>query len=70
MLALAVLLGFWHVADPDHLVAVSTLVAPGFGWVLGRKPLRPGLEVAVPVLGVVSFVFGVLYAFGAIDAAL
>lgn len=56
------------------LLAVSTALAMtilslGFGWVLGRTPLRRTLEVAVPALGVVSLVFGILYAFGAIDAA-
>lgn len=56
------------------LFAISTAIAMtvlslGFGWVLGRTPLRRMLEVAVPALGVVSLAFGIVYAFGAIDAA-
>lgn len=57
------------------LFAVSTAIAMtvlslGFGWLLGRTPIRRTLEVAVPALGVVSLAFGIMYAFGAIDAAL
>lgn len=56
------------------LFAVSTalsmtIISLGFGWLLGRTSLRRRLGVAVPALGVVSLVFGILYAFGAIDAA-
>jgi len=47
-----------------------TVLSLGFGWVLGRVALRRTLELAVPSLGVVSLVFGFLYAFGAISAAL
>jgi len=57
------------------LFAVSTAIAMtvlslGFGWVLGRTPMRRALAAAVPGLGVVSFTFGLMYAVGAIDAAL
>lgn len=57
------------------LFAASTAIAMtalslGFGWLLGQTPMRRVLEVAVPALGMFSLAFGVLYAFGAIDAAL
>lgn len=57
------------------LFAVSTAIAMtalslGFAWVLGRTSIRRALEVAVPALGVVSLAFGIVYALGAIDAAL
>jgi ABC-type nickel/cobalt efflux system permease component RcnA len=54
--------------------AVSTAVAMTvlslvFGYALGRAPTRRGLQAAIPALGAVSFVFGVVYAYGAIGAA-
>ncbi len=56
------------------LFAASTAVAMtilslAFGYTLGRAPARRGLGVVVPALGVLSLVFGVVYAYGAIDAA-
>ena len=47
-----------------------TVLSLGFGWVLGRTPLHRTLAVAVPSLGVVSLVVGVVYAFGAVDGTL
>lgn len=46
-----------------------TLLSFAFGYTLGRAPRGRGLQVAVPALGALSLVFGVLYAYGAIGAA-
>lgn len=42
----------------------------GFGWLLGTRPLRHGLRVAVLPLGLASLAFGVLYAGAAWVAAI
>lgn len=46
-----------------------TLISFVFGYTLGRAPTRRGLQVAIPALGALSLAFGVVYAYGAIDAA-
>ena len=56
------------------LFAVSTAVAMtvlslALGYTLGRPGPRRGLRAAIPALGVLSLVFGVLYAYGALGAA-
>jgi len=57
------------------LFAFSTAIAMTalsfcFGWVLGRTSTKRKLGLAVPTLGVVSLGFGILYAAGALGAAL
>ena len=63
MLVLAILLGFRHAADPDHLVAVSTLVATdadrparlaatlGLGWGLGHAASLSAFGLPVVLVG-------------------
>lgn len=46
------------------------VVSCAFGWLLGTRPLRRGLRVAVLPLGLASLAFGVLYAGAAWVAAI
>jgi cytochrome c biogenesis protein CcdA len=48
--------------------AVSmALVSGGFGYALGRGPVARGLTGAVPVFGVITLLFGIWYALGALE---
>lgn len=46
-----------------------TVLSLVFGYTLGRAPTRRALQVAIPALGALSLVFGVVYAYGAVGAA-
>ena len=49
--------------------AAMVVLSLAFGYTLGRAPTRRGLQVAIPALGALSLVFGVVYAYGAFGAA-
>ena len=70
VVVIAILLGLRHATDPDHLTAVTVLVA-------GEAPsprraarlgLCWGLGHGTSLLGSLSLAFGVWYALGALDA--
>jgi hypothetical protein len=71
VLLLAFALGLRHASDPDHLVALSTLVADTRGRAAGAlnaAKARRRLARAIPVLGSLALAFGAWYVVSALQA--
>jgi len=69
VLAVALVLGLRHAADPDHLAAVSmAALSSAFGCAITRGPVLRRMLAFAPAMGFATLAFGGWYALGAMGA--